>query len=72
MDMWLSCRCSGKRRPTKDEIASLADLVKKPLNTDILGEALKEVMGVYESKGGDAIAAKSGNMLQPLLKQFPE
>jgi hypothetical protein len=72
MDTWLASRLSGKKGPTKADIAALADTVKAAIAAETLNECCDAVMAIYAKHGANANAAKGGDMVGSLLGQLNE
>jgi hypothetical protein len=72
MDTWLASHLTEKKRPTPPEIAAHAGMVKAALPVKILDECLGAVSKLYGQYGGDANAAKGGDMTYELRKWLNE
>jgi hypothetical protein len=67
MDTWLACKLTSSVTPTKAGIAALADEVKVQIDPEMLTEASKAILSLYDTFGGDANAAKGAPMTEELL-----
>ena len=71
--MCLAAYLAGKATPSKAEIAALTKTVlKAPVQQVLLDQCCDEVMCIYRSFGGDANAAKGGEMIDVLKKRLIE